>query len=162
MAVATCASSLAFAQDNNASGLEVLEPFEVIGSKQNAQKLVGTGTYLDASDLSPFFHTDINEILNQVPGVYARGEEGYGLFPNVSIRGVCDGDGFCMRNLFSRVASLRRAVSLRGRGARVLHERGGAGPEGHTRGAQVHLAASNRRWLEGRREAGKGQRRGML
>jgi len=89
--LAALASSLSFAQDNNASGLEVLEPFEVIGSKQNAQSLVGTGTYLDASDLSPFFHTDINEILNQVPGVYARGEEGYGLFPNVSIRGVYEG-----------------------------------------------------------------------
>ena len=80
---------LAIAQDKNASaGLEVLEPFEVIGSKQNLQSLEGAGAYFDTGDLAPFFHTDVNEILNQVPGVYLRGEEGYGLFPNISLRGV--------------------------------------------------------------------------
>ena len=88
MALATCLSSLTFAQDDNASGLDVLEPFEVIGSKEKAKSLGGTGTYLDADDIGAFFHTDINEILRQVPGVYIRGEEGYGLFPNLSLRGV--------------------------------------------------------------------------
>ncbi len=90
MAVAsTFLFGLATAQDKNASaGLEVLEPFEVIGSKQNVLTLEGAGAYLDTSDLAPFVHTDANEILSQVPGVYLRGEEGYGLFPNISLRGV--------------------------------------------------------------------------
>ncbi len=80
---------LATAQDKNVSaGIEVLEPFEVIGSKENAQNLGGVGTYLDADDIGAFIHTDVNEILGQVPGVYLRGEEGYGLFPNISLRGV--------------------------------------------------------------------------
>jgi Fe(3+) dicitrate transport protein len=43
---------------------------------------------LDSSDLKPFFHTDVNEVFRQVPGVYLRPEEGYGLFPNISLRGV--------------------------------------------------------------------------
>ena len=72
------------AQDNNTTQeLEVLEPFEVIGSKDNLQSLEGSGAYLDTGDLAPFINTDINEILRQVPGVYLRGEEGYGLFPNL-------------------------------------------------------------------------------
>ncbi|MFP6854844.1 MAG: TonB-dependent receptor, partial [Opitutales bacterium] len=87
--IASIASPFAFAQDTNVSdGIEVLEPFEVIGSKQNALKLEGSGSYLDNNDLGTFLYTDINEILRQVPGVYVRGEEGYGLFPNISLRGV--------------------------------------------------------------------------
>jgi Fe(3+) dicitrate transport protein len=76
-------------QDENASdGIEVLTPFNIIGNKADVSSLQGTGTVLDASDLGPFFHTDITEILRQVPGVYVRPEEGYGLFPNISLRGV--------------------------------------------------------------------------
>ena len=81
--------AMVIARDDNATvGLEVLEPFEVIGSKENLQSLEGAGSYLDTGDLAPFIHTDVNEILSQVPGVYLRGEEGYGLFPNISLRGV--------------------------------------------------------------------------
>ena len=77
------------AQDENATDdLDVLAPFEIIGSKQNVDQLFGIGSYLDADNLSPFFRTDITEILREVPGVYVRGEEGYGLFPNIGIRGV--------------------------------------------------------------------------
>ena len=76
-------------QDENASaGIEVLTPFNVIGNKADISSLQGTGTILDALDLGPYFHTDITEILRQVPGVYVRPEEGYGLFPNISLRGV--------------------------------------------------------------------------
>ena len=67
---------------------DYLTPFNVIGNKSDVQKLQGSGTVLNSSDLKPFFHTDINEILRQVPGVYIRPEEGYGLFPNISMRGV--------------------------------------------------------------------------
>ena len=79
----------AYGQEGNASaGIEVLAPFNVIGTKADVAKLQGSGAVLDAEDLKPFFHTDVNEILRQVPGVYARPEEGYGFFPNVSLRGV--------------------------------------------------------------------------
>ena len=76
-------------QDENASdAIEALTPFNVIGKKADVSSLQGTGTVLDASDLGPYFHTDVTEILRQVPGVYVRPEEGYGLFPNISLRGV--------------------------------------------------------------------------
>lgn len=67
---------------------DYLSPFNVIGSKEDIPELEGTGSVLGTTDLKPFFHTDVNEILREVPGVYLRGEEGYGLFPNISLRGV--------------------------------------------------------------------------
>ena len=74
--------------ENEADGIDVLSPFNVIGTKADVPKLKGSGAVLDSSDLAPFFHTDIHEILRQVPGVYVRPEEGYGFFPNISLRGV--------------------------------------------------------------------------
>ncbi len=70
------------------SGTDYLSPFNVIGSKDDVSSLKGSGTVLDSSDLGKFMHTDINDILRQVPGVYVRPETGYGFFPNISMRGV--------------------------------------------------------------------------
>jgi len=67
---------------------DYLSPFNVIGSKEDVPVLEGAGSVLETTDLKPFFHTDVNDILKEVPGVYLRGEEGYGLFPNISLRGV--------------------------------------------------------------------------
>jgi len=78
---------LLYAEETSGSA-DYLSPFNVIGSKQDVPKLEGTGTVLDSIDLKPFFHTDVNEVFRQVPGVYLRPEEGYGLFPNISLRGV--------------------------------------------------------------------------
>ena len=78
---------LLHAQEADGSA-DYLSPFNVIGSKEDVPELEGTGAVLDSSDLKPFFHTDVNEVFRQVPGVYLRPEEGYGLFPNISLRGV--------------------------------------------------------------------------
>lgn len=64
---------------------------EVIGSKNNVETLPGSGAYLDREDLARQSYDDINRILRQVPGVYVREEDGYGLFPNISLRGVDPG-----------------------------------------------------------------------
>jgi Fe(3+) dicitrate transport protein len=66
---------------------DVLTPFNVIGTKEDVSNLKGSGAVLDSSDLETFKYTDIHDILRQVPGVYVRPEEGYGFFPNISIRG---------------------------------------------------------------------------
>ena len=65
-----------------------LQEFEVIGSKENVFSLSGSGTYLEADDLLLLQQDDINRILRQATGVYIREEDGYGLFPNISLRGV--------------------------------------------------------------------------
>jgi Fe(3+) dicitrate transport protein len=86
MLASTSIAFSAFADDHE--GKDYLSPFNVIGTKSDVQTLQGSGTVLDSTDLNPFFHTDITEILRQVPGVYVRPEEGYGLFPNISLRGT--------------------------------------------------------------------------
>ena len=86
MLASTSIAFSAFADDHGEK--DYLSPFNVIGTKADVQTLQGSGTVLNSTDLDYFMHTDITEILRQVPGVYVRPEEGYGLFPNISLRGV--------------------------------------------------------------------------
>ena len=60
----------------------------VIGSRDAERSLSGAGHYIDADDFRLRGYDDINRALRSVPGVYLREEDGYGLFPNISLRGV--------------------------------------------------------------------------
>ena len=64
-----------------------LSPLTVVGSKDRAFDLVGSAAYLDSEDIKQQNYTNINRLLAKVPGVYTREEDGFGLFPNLSIRG---------------------------------------------------------------------------
>lgn len=64
-----------------------LSPLTVVGSKDRAFDLVGSAAYLDSDDIEQQNYTNINRLLAKVPGVYTREEDGFGLFPNLSIRG---------------------------------------------------------------------------
>lgn len=64
-----------------------LSPLTVVGSKDRVLDLVGSAVYIDGEDLRQQNYTSINRILAKVPGVYIREEDGYGNFPNISIRG---------------------------------------------------------------------------
>jgi len=48
----------------------------------------GSGAYLDLSEINNQSYDNIDRVLNRVPGVYMRGEDGFGNFPNISLRGV--------------------------------------------------------------------------
>ncbi|WP_198022028.1 TonB-dependent receptor family protein [Algiphilus aromaticivorans] len=63
----------------------------VIGSKEAATELPGSASYIDRQDITRQGYDDINRILRETPGVYVREEDGYGLFPNISIRGADPG-----------------------------------------------------------------------
>ncbi len=65
-----------------------LETVTIIGSKEDASQMAGSADVITDKDLVKFQYTDIQRILGQVPGVYTRTEEGYGLRPNISIRGT--------------------------------------------------------------------------
>ncbi|MDA9621890.1 TonB-dependent receptor, partial [Gammaproteobacteria bacterium] len=55
---------------------------------EDAKNLAGSGTVINNEDLEKAMDTDIAKILSAVPGMYMRTEEGYGLRPNISIRGT--------------------------------------------------------------------------
>lgn len=64
-----------------------LTPLTVVGGKDRVSDLVGSAAYLDTEDLQRQNYSNINRLLAKVPGVYTREEDGFGLFPNLSIRG---------------------------------------------------------------------------
>ncbi|WP_370236291.1 TonB-dependent receptor plug domain-containing protein, partial [Brevundimonas sp.] len=65
----------------------VLEPITVVGSRQQARDLGGAATFLDDETLRTFDYTDVHRVLRLVPGVVTQEEEGFGLRPNIGIRG---------------------------------------------------------------------------
>ena len=68
-------------------GIEV-ESVTIIGTKDDAKELPGSGSVISNADLKKQMDTDIHKILSAVPSVYFRTEDGYGLRPNISIRGT--------------------------------------------------------------------------
>ncbi len=68
--------------------LEELATTTIVGSKEKAWQLAGSAAYLDTSDIRDQSYNNVNRVLAKVPGVYVREEDGFGNFPNISIRGV--------------------------------------------------------------------------
>ncbi len=66
----------------------VLDKIMVIGNPGNIDELPGAAHLVTREDISQQNYDDINQALRKVPGVYLRQEEGFGLFPNISLRGV--------------------------------------------------------------------------
>lgn len=60
----------------------------VIGTAGDILDLPGSGAVLSSEDLGRHSYDDANQALRKVPGVYVRPEDGYGFFPNISLRGV--------------------------------------------------------------------------
>jgi len=66
----------------------VLSQVSVIGDPSAVYSIPGSAHYIDYESIKEFSYDDINRVLRRVPGVYIREEDGYGLFPNISLRGV--------------------------------------------------------------------------
>ena len=72
----------------NISADDEVESVTIIGTKDDVKDLPGSGAVILNDDLQKAMDTDIQKILTAVPGIYMRTEEGYGLRPNISIRGT--------------------------------------------------------------------------
>jgi len=80
--------SLPVTSDDAASEKVEIEVVEIIGSQEEAIEIAGSASVITSEDLETYEYTDIHKILSTIPGVNFRPEEGYGLRPNISIRGT--------------------------------------------------------------------------
>ncbi|MEX1237882.1 MAG: TonB-dependent receptor, partial [Pseudomonadales bacterium] len=60
----------------------------VVGTREAIYSIPGSAHYIDHENIRGLSYDDINRVLRRIPGVYVREEDGYGLFPNISLRGV--------------------------------------------------------------------------
>lgn len=65
-----------------------LPAVEVVGQRAEQGTLAGSAARLDAMELRSSRALTINEALRKVPGVVVRDEEGFGLRPNIGVRGL--------------------------------------------------------------------------
>lgn len=65
-----------------------LKPNSILGSKFEAQNRTGSSYYMSERDLTKFNYTDVNRALLSIPGVNVTEEDGFGLRPNISLRGT--------------------------------------------------------------------------
>lgn len=59
-----------------------------VGSKEDTFEITGSAHFIGPDALDKFEYSDIQRISREVPGVSIQVEDGYGLRPNISIRGV--------------------------------------------------------------------------
>ncbi|MFD2727459.1 TonB-dependent receptor family protein [Hyunsoonleella rubra] len=60
----------------------------IFGSKYEAKNRTGSSYYIAPEELAKFNYTDINRVLRSVPGINIYEEDGFGLRPNISLRGT--------------------------------------------------------------------------
>ncbi len=81
---------VAFGADHTSRGeRRVLElPTVTVLGDSDLRTLPGSGRRVTSDEIRTQSYDDINRVLRKVPGVYLREEDGQGLFPNISLRGV--------------------------------------------------------------------------
>ena len=65
-----------------------LEEVVVVGSKSDSAVIAGSGIAIGELELERFDYIDVHQVMSSVPGVYVREEDGFGLRPNIGIRGA--------------------------------------------------------------------------
>ncbi len=65
-----------------------LEPMTIFGAAESARDVAGGASVVTPEDLGEFENTDAIRALRRVPGISVQLEDGWGLRPNISIRGT--------------------------------------------------------------------------
>lgn len=66
----------------------IIKANTILGNKFVAQNRTGASYFLSTEELNDFGYSDINRALKAVPGVNFYEEDGFGLRPNISLRGT--------------------------------------------------------------------------
>lgn len=66
----------------------ILKTNVILGNKYVASNRTGSAYYISPKELKKFNFTDVNRALRTVPGVNIYEEDGFGLRPNISLRGT--------------------------------------------------------------------------
>lgn len=85
---ALLALSVACAVSNVAVADDEMEHLAIFGSAHSVNDVPGSAHLISQAELEKFNFTDIMRTLTSVPGVYVLEEDGYGLRPNVGMRGT--------------------------------------------------------------------------
>jgi len=73
---------------SGSSPLSYFDQVTVIGSPEEAQQIPGSAHQIAPEELRQQDHSDIHRVLRTVPGVNVQEEDGYGLRPNIGMRGT--------------------------------------------------------------------------
>lgn len=74
--------------DEKSSVNKHVEVISIFGSHNQLETATGSAVVIGAAQLDLFEFDDIHRVLQGVPGVYIREEDGYGLRPNIGLRGA--------------------------------------------------------------------------
>ena len=85
-ALLVCFPTTAPAADT--SDTQIIESILVIGHHEDPFHLPGAATIVSAETLQQAAFTDVHKLTSEVPGLYIRTEDGYGLRPNIGLRGT--------------------------------------------------------------------------
>ncbi len=60
----------------------------IVGDRRARRRVAGSAHIIDQEALERLEYDDVHQILRRVPGVYLRDEDGFGLRPNIGLRGA--------------------------------------------------------------------------
>jgi len=85
--VATAMLPAALLAQDEAEAFQEIDTVTIIGKRADAADVPGSAHVIDSEELQTYVNGDILRVLRTVPGVYIQEEEGFGLRPNIGIRG---------------------------------------------------------------------------
>lgn len=66
----------------------ILDTVNIIGDPAEVKDMPASAQFISTEQIRDQSYSDINRVLRRAPGVNIREEDGFGLFPNISFRGV--------------------------------------------------------------------------